>query len=147
TWPVVPGASEARPGRGEAVVMFKRPMAAVAMVAGAVAFLSGCGGSSGSASPPGTPCVEIAQTGCRSTSSSYPWGVQALRTWTPRAASAADGQAGGAFGTAFQARLVVAFGVDLQNTERQAVFEDAGGCRRQYTVSSLSDGDAAVIGS
>lgn len=113
------------------------------MLAVVAALLSACGGgSSGSSSGPG---VKVEETGCRSTSSDHPWGVQALRSWTPRVASAAQGQAGGAYGAPFEARLVLAFGVDLQGTERQAVFEDAGGCRRQYTVSSLSDADAAVI--
>jgi hypothetical protein len=125
------------------VVMINRSMGAAALAA-VVVFLAGCGGSSSSseAAPPG---VEIVETGCRSTSSDRPWGELAPRTWTPRAATAAEGRAGGAYGAAFEARLVVAFGVDLQGIERQAVFEDAAGCRRQYTVSSFSDADVAVI--
>ena len=125
-------------------VMIKRSMTAAATAA-VLAFLSACGGSSGSSSDPGSPGAEVVETGCRSASSDHPWGEQGLRTWTPRAATAAGGRAGGAFGAAFQARLVVAFGVDLQDIERQAVFEDAGGCRRQYAVSSLSEADVAVI--
>jgi hypothetical protein len=87
----------------------------------------------------------VTESGCRSTSSNHPWGVQGSRTWTPRVATAAEGKAGGAFGAPFEARLVVAFGVDLQNTERHAVFESVDGCRRQYTVASLSDADITII--
>lgn len=91
------------------------------------------------------PDVEVVESGCRSLSSHRPWGDLPSRTWTPRVASASEGQAGGAYGAPFEARLVVAWGVDLQNTERQAVFEMADGCRRQYTVASLSDADIAVV--
>jgi hypothetical protein len=126
--------------------MFKRRSMGFAATLAVVvlAVLAGCGGgSSGSSSQP--TAADVTTTGCRSTSSNHPWGVQSLRTWTPRVATAAEGKTGGAFGEAFEARLVVAYGVDLRNTERQAVFESADGCRRQYTVASLSDADVTVI--
>jgi hypothetical protein len=112
----------------------------------AVLAAAGCGGGSSRGEAPVLPDVAIKESGCRTVSSRAPWGLASPRVWTPRQAVADDSTArGSAVGQPFEARLVIAFGMDVLETRRQAVFELADGCRRQYAVPSLVDADAAVI--
>ncbi|WP_312488926.1 DUF6055 domain-containing protein [Sphingomonas sp.] len=87
-------------------------------------------------------------TGCRATSNSRPWGTLPVRSWTPASANAPEQPyrvPGTAFGPAFQARLIWAYGADLGESSRVAEFEMADGCRRRFRLSSLSGDDVAVI--
>jgi hypothetical protein len=123
---------------------FRLRIAAMVFAAGALT-VAGCGGGNDS-DPAELPDVAVSESGCRSVSQRQPWGVAVSRAWTPRQLVADDTTApGSAVGEPFEARLVIAFGVDGLQTQRQAVLELADGCRRQYTVASLSDADIAVI--
>ncbi|GAA3334724.1 Ig-like domain repeat protein [Curtobacterium albidum] len=94
------------------------------------------------------PSDPFAVTGCRTTSATYPWGREELRTWTP-----VDTQPGGgsindpgiARGAPFSARIVSAFGRDTEISKELVTLEDATGCRRTWPVESFSTSDRQVI--
>lgn len=87
-------------------------------------------------------------TGCRTASTRYPWGVLASRSWTPLGTTPADRPneaPGTAYGTPFNARLVLAYGADSDHSNRTVELELADGCRRRFRTASLSAEDNAVI--
>ena len=117
--------------------------------------LVACGGADEVGTTGGGPVATAAGastaqpvTGCKATSSYNPWGVLPLRTWTPLSSDAPaepHRAPGTAYGPAFQARLVWAYGANLGESSRVAEFEMADGCRRRFRLSSLSDNDVAAI--
>jgi Family of unknown function (DUF6055) len=124
--------------------MFKEGFRATAAAALPL-LLAACGGG-GSSSTSGVPDVAVVESGCRSVSANYPWGRADMRSWTPRQTAADNSTAiGAAVGQPFEARLVIAYGDGQMKTTRQAVFELANGCRRQYVAASLADADVALI--
>lgn len=116
------------------------------------ASMVGCGGNASNMQPPSVtppPIAPSATLGCQSTSTSYPWGSPLeIRTWTPNDAQPDTGTVanpGVATGDPFQARLVLAYGIDSQFSKQSAVFEFANGCRRQYQTASFSSADTSYI--
>lgn len=94
------------------------------------------------------PSAPVAVTGCRTTSTTYPWGREELRNWTP-----VDTQPGGgsvddpgiARGAPFSARIISAFGRDTEISKELVTLEDTTGCRRTWPVASFSAPDRQVV--
>ncbi|MBB3880669.1 DUF6055 domain-containing protein [Sphingomonas pseudosanguinis] len=118
-------------------------------------FLAACGGgeddtrtASGPVATAASVSTEQPVTGCRATSDNNPWGVLPVRTWTPASADPPNEPfqvPGTAYGPAFEARLIWAYGINLGESSRVAEFEMADGCRRRFRLASLSADDIAAI--
>lgn len=137
----------AQASKGKQMTNNFRPRGAAMVLALVMLAMTGCGGGGDDDNTPDAlPDVAVSESGCRSVSQRQPWGVADSRTWTPRQLVADDSsEPGFAVGEPFEARLVVAFGVDSLNARRQVVLELVDGCRRKYAVSSFSDADNAVV--
>lgn len=99
----------------------------------------------------GTERAAASTIGCQSTSSRYPWGSAAFRTWTPLNVGKSAGTPGSydtsgtRTGSPFSARLIQAHGQDVGESRQSVVLEMPDGCRRQFRSSSFIAADVSFI--
>lgn len=99
----------------------------------------------------GTERAAASTIGCQSTSSRYPWGSAAFRTWTPLNVGKSAGTPGSydtsgtRTGNPFSARLIQAYGQDVGESRQSVVLEMPDGCRRQFRSSSFIAADVSFI--
>jgi hypothetical protein len=101
------------------------------------------------ASLPAPAAASEASAGaCMTASNDSPWGVAALRIWTPNNAQPGAGTVGNpgiAEGAPFEARLVRAHGRDTANSKEMVLLERADGCRSAFPSTSFIEADRAVV--